>query len=113
MTGATSRHVGLIGLGRLGRVYARDLAGRIPETRLVAVADPAGIAGGGGRGRIRRRRVTITDPLALIDDPAVDAIVIVTPTHTHREQVIAAADARASRRSARSRRRCRSPKSRR
>ena len=34
--------VGLIGLGRLGRVYARDLAGRIPETRLVAVADPAG-----------------------------------------------------------------------
>ena len=35
-------NVGLIGLGRLGRVYARDLAGRIPETRLVAVADPAG-----------------------------------------------------------------------
>jgi len=34
--------VGLIGLGRLGRVYARDLAGRIPETKLVAVADPAG-----------------------------------------------------------------------
>jgi len=33
--------VGLIGLGRLGRVYARDLAGRIAETRLVAVADPA------------------------------------------------------------------------
>ena len=35
-------NVGVIGLGRLGRVYARDLAGRIPETRLVAVADPAG-----------------------------------------------------------------------
>ena len=34
-------NVGLIGLGRLGRVYARDLAGRIPETRLVAVADTA------------------------------------------------------------------------
>ncbi len=29
--------------------------------------------------------------MALIDDPAVDAIVIVTPTHTHRELVIAAA----------------------
>ena len=37
-----SGSVGLIGLGRLGRVYARDLAGRIPETRLVAVADPLG-----------------------------------------------------------------------
>ena len=34
--------IGLIGLGRLGRVYARDLAGRIPDTRLVAVADTAG-----------------------------------------------------------------------
>ena len=32
-----------------------------------------------------------TDPLALIDDPAVDAIVIVSPTHTHRELVVAAA----------------------
>jgi len=36
----TRLNVGLISLGRLGRVYARDLAGRIPETRLVAVADP-------------------------------------------------------------------------
>ena len=32
-------NVGLIGLGRLGRVYARDLSTRIAETRLVAVAD--------------------------------------------------------------------------
>jgi predicted dehydrogenase len=31
------------------------------------------------------------DPFAMIDDPAVDAIVIVSPTHTHRELVIAAA----------------------
>jgi len=34
--------IGLVGLGRLGRVYARDLASRIAETRLVAVADPVG-----------------------------------------------------------------------
>ena len=32
-------NVGLIGLGRLGRVYARDLSTRIPCTRVVAVAD--------------------------------------------------------------------------
>ncbi len=31
--------MGLIGLGRLGRVYARDLARLIPETQLTAVAD--------------------------------------------------------------------------
>ena len=32
-------NVGVIGLGRLGRVYAADLAHRVPEARLVAVAD--------------------------------------------------------------------------
>jgi predicted dehydrogenase len=32
-----------------------------------------------------------SDPLAMIDDKNVEAIVIVTPTHIHREQVIAAA----------------------
>jgi predicted dehydrogenase len=71
-------------------VYARDLASRIAETRLVAIADPVeGVA----------KEVAAefdvpkhyADPLALIDDPAVDAIVIVSPTHTHREIVIAAA----------------------
>ena len=38
--------VGLIGLGRLGRVYARDLGGRIAETRLVADASLCGVRGG-------------------------------------------------------------------
>ena len=32
-------NVGLIGCGRLGRVYARDLSTRLAETRLTAVAD--------------------------------------------------------------------------
>ena len=41
-TGKGRLAIGLIGLGRLGRVYARDLASRIAETRLVAVADPVG-----------------------------------------------------------------------
>ena len=89
-TGKGRLAIGLIGAGRLGRVYARDLASRIAETRLVAIADPVeGVA----------KEVAAefdvpryyADPLALIDDPAVDAIVIVSPTHTHREIVIAAA----------------------
>ena len=52
-------NVGVIGLGRLGRVYARDLAGRIPETRLVAVADPHGQPRQGDRRRVRRAAVAI------------------------------------------------------
>lgn len=82
--------IGLIGAGRLGRVYARDLAGRIPETRLVAIADPAGTL---ARDVAAEFDVPqhYTNPLELMDDDAVDAIVIVTPTHVHREQVLAAA----------------------
>lgn len=83
-------NVGLIGLGRLGRVYARDLAGRIPETRLVAVADPLDTLAHDVAEELDVPR-SYTDPLALIDDNGVDAIVIVTPTHIHRQQVIAAA----------------------
>jgi len=85
--------VGLIGLGRLGRVYARDLAGRIPETKLVAVADPAGSLAREVAAEFDVQR-HYADPSALIDDPAVDALVIVSPTHTHRELVGAAASRR-------------------
>ena len=84
-------NVGVIGLGRLGRVYARDLAGRIPETRLVAVADPAGTLAKDIAEEFEVPR-SYSDPMALIDDKGVDAVVIVTPTHLHREQVIAIAD---------------------
>jgi scyllo-inositol 2-dehydrogenase (NAD+) len=84
-------NVGVIGLGRLGRVYARDLAGRIPETRLVAVADPAGTLAKEIAEEFEVPR-SYTDPMALIDDKGVDAVVIVTPTHLHREQVIAIAE---------------------
>jgi scyllo-inositol 2-dehydrogenase (NAD+) len=85
--------VGLIGAGRLGRVYARDLSSRIAETRLVAIADPLdGLAQEvAGEFDVPRH---YADPAALIDDPAVDAIVIVSPTHTHREIVVAAAASR-------------------
>jgi inositol 2-dehydrogenase len=82
--------VGLIGLGRLGRVYARDLSGRIPETRLVAVADPLGSLAEEVAAEFDVAR-HYADPLALIDDDAEEAVVIVTPTHTHRELVVAAA----------------------
>jgi inositol 2-dehydrogenase len=89
----TRLNVGLLGAGRLGRVYARDLAGRIPETRLVAICDPAGTLARDVATEFDVPRHYV-DPQGLVDDPGVDAIVIVTPTHVHREQVIAAASRR-------------------
>jgi len=92
-SGRTRLGVGLIGLGRLGRVYARDLASRIPETRLVAVADTNAAATDEGA---RQYDVAgaYTDPERLLDDPQVEAVVIASPTHTHRELVVAAAERR-------------------
>jgi len=82
--------IGLLGAGRLGRVYARDLATRIPETRLVAIADPAGTLAEDVAAEFDVP-MSYTDPHAMIDDPAVDALVIVSPTHTHRELLLEAA----------------------
>jgi inositol 2-dehydrogenase len=83
-------NVGLIGLGRLGRVYARDLCTRIATTRVVAVADvdAAAVADVARQYDIAG---TYTDPMALLDDPAVDAVVIVSPTKLHAAQTEAAA----------------------
>ena len=89
-TGKGKLAIGLIGAGRLGRVYARDLASRIAETRLVAIADPVESLAKEVAAEFDVPK-HYADPLALYDDPAVDAIVIVSPTHTHRELVIAAA----------------------
>src|SRR5438132_419563 len=82
-------NIGLIGLGRLGRVYARDFSTRLPQTRLTVVADTNGqlaqqIAAEFGVA------AAYDDPSRLIDDKTVDAVVVVSPTHTHRDVVVEA-----------------------
>jgi inositol 2-dehydrogenase len=84
--------VGLIGCGRLGRVYARDLSSRIAETRLAAIADVNPAVAEDAAAEFGTRAVA--DAGALFHDPSIDAVVIVSPTHTHKELVIAAAGAR-------------------
>ena len=82
-------NVGLVGLGRLGRVYARDLATRIAETRLAAIADVDADAVAQVADELDVAR-TYRTPQDLVADPGVDAVVVVSPTHTHRDVVVAA-----------------------
>src|SRR5258707_4948708 len=89
-TGKGRLAIGLVGAGRLGRVYARDLASRIAETKLVAIADPVASLAAEVAAEFDVPK-HYTDTQALIDDPAVDAIVIVSPTDTHCAIAIAAA----------------------
>jgi len=81
--------IGLIGVGRLGRVYARDLATRIPETRLVAVADPDPAARAWVAAEHEEATV-FAETDELLKAPGIDAFVIVGPTHTHCGHVVAA-----------------------
>jgi len=83
-------NVGVIGLGRLGSVYARNLAQRVPNARLVAVADRKAdlreqfAAEFGG--------IKVYDShLDLLQDKDVEAVAIVTSTSTHKEVVMDAA----------------------
>ncbi len=85
-------NVGVIGLGRLGSVYAKDLAQRVPNARLAAVADVQP-----GRAAQFARQYGIPKSYEnhheLIADREIDAVAVVTPTSTHKEVVIEAAHA--------------------
>ncbi len=85
-------NVGLIGLGRLGRIYATDIATRIPCARLAAVADVDASAVDSIGRKFDVPRCS-TNPADVFGDPSVDAVVIVTPTSTHRAITEAAAAA--------------------
>jgi scyllo-inositol 2-dehydrogenase (NAD+) len=87
----TSRlNVGVIGLGRLGRVYAHDLARYVASANLVAVADT--------RAEVAQsfaRELSVPKWYQnhgdLLSDKDVAAVAVITPTSTHKEIVIAAA----------------------
>lgn len=79
---------GLIGAGWIGSFHAETLAGRLPNARLAAVADPVP----GAAERLSAPR-SYRDPLELIADPAVEAVAISSPAASHADLVVAAAQA--------------------
>jgi predicted dehydrogenase len=87
--------VGLIGAGMIGQghAYALRLLAEDGEVRPVAVTDFSSDAVDAARKICPFERVA-PDARAVIDDPDVDAVVIVTPTTTHRDLVQAVVDAR-------------------
>lgn len=82
--------VGVIGLGRMGWLHAEQIAGAVRGARLVAAAvDPE------HKKRLEAEGAApcplVDDAGALIDDPSLDAIVVVSPTNAHREHIERAA----------------------
>ena len=83
---------GLIGAGRMGRVFANTLAYSVAEADLVAVADPeaATLDEVSARYGIPTR---YTDYHELLAQKDIEAVVVASPTGTHAEVITAAAQA--------------------
>ncbi len=83
--------IGMIGAGMIGQghAYALRLLAEDGEVRPVAVTDFSDDAVASARNICPFERVA-PDAQAVIDDPDVEAVVIVTPTTTHRDLVAAA-----------------------
>jgi myo-inositol 2-dehydrogenase/D-chiro-inositol 1-dehydrogenase len=87
VTGTATVGIGIIGVGRIGRMHADLLARQVPGARLAAVhdADPAAADGVGAPA------FAAVDEL--LTDAGVDAVAICSTTETHADLIVAAARA--------------------
>ncbi|TCN28135.1 Gfo/Idh/MocA family oxidoreductase [Mesobacillus foraminis] len=83
-------NVGLIGAGRMGAFHGETIANRLPQATLYAVADPVPGAAEKLISQLNVNTKAYTDPMELIQDPGVDAVVIASPARTHASNVLAA-----------------------
>jgi myo-inositol 2-dehydrogenase/D-chiro-inositol 1-dehydrogenase len=84
--------IGVIGLGRMGRVYATHTARQIEGATLVAAADPSQAALNEFSAQVPGVQVH-SDYHDLLNDPHIQGVIVASPTSTHPEVVIAAAQA--------------------
>jgi myo-inositol 2-dehydrogenase/D-chiro-inositol 1-dehydrogenase len=83
-------NIGLIGAGRIGHVHAQNLAFRVPGARLAAVADiayPAAQECAAAAGGV----AAFPNYHTILDDPAIQAVVICSSTNTHAQIIEEAA----------------------
>jgi myo-inositol 2-dehydrogenase/D-chiro-inositol 1-dehydrogenase len=92
MGGRSVLQLGLIGAGRIGRIHARHLRGRIPGADLLVVADALDAAARACAEELGVPEHTV-DFHRVIEHPRVDAIVVCSSTDTHLPILEAAAAA--------------------
>ena len=92
MTTHTKIRVGVIGAGRIGKLHAEHLATRIPGTELAAIAD-VNITTAQSTAAQFNVPVAVSDYHALLDNPAIEAVVICSTADTHAQIIQDAAAA--------------------
>lgn len=82
-------NIGLLGLGRLGKLYAEYLSAAVSRSKLVAVADTSGSLAQDVAKKFGVE-AAYSNPTDLMENSKVEAVVIATPTVTHAELIEAA-----------------------
>jgi len=85
-------NLGLIGAGRIGRLHAEHVAFRIPNARILIVADIDEEAAKAAADSYRIN-YAMADYKAILQSPAIDGVLICSATHTHAQIIIEAAAA--------------------
>lgn len=82
----------VLGAGRIGRIHAETLALRLPDTEVIAIADPYKASADETAARLRIP-VSSEDSSAVIRRDDVEAVAICSSTDTHVQYIIEAAQA--------------------
>ncbi len=84
--------VGIVGAGRIGKVHAASITYHIPQAEIVRVTD---VIGDAAKALAETYGVPAysTDYMDIINDPAIDAVLVCSPTPTHADIAIAAMQA--------------------
>ena len=85
--------IGVIGVGRIGKIHSNNIARFIPQAKLEGVADIMLNAEQEAWARDLGARIVSRDPGDLLSDPEIKAVVICGPTDTNADLTIAAAKA--------------------
>ncbi len=83
----------LIGCGRAGMIHARSYAGSVRDAELIALCDPMVDNLRAAQAELNAR-YAYADYREALQNPEIDAVIVVTPTQFHRDIVIAAAKAK-------------------
>lgn len=84
--------LGVVGVGRIGRVHVQTITQRVPQARIVAITDVSQSAAASVAAEFGVAQVA-PDYDALLADDKIDAVLICSATDTHTDFIIKAAQA--------------------
>lgn len=90
---ADKLRIGLIGMGRIGKLHAMNIQNAIPNAEIIIAADPYLNETSEAWAKDLNIPKVTKDPEEVINDPDVDAVFICSSTDTHAQFIVEAANA--------------------